>query len=225
MNNLSIAIDGPSGVGKGITTKLVSKELNLKALDSGAIYRAIAYYMLSNKIKLKTFKDDILKNINISFTEHNFVELNGVSVDDKIRNDEIGRLASDFGKIKSIRKFATEIQKKLVLSSGYVVEGRATAYEIPQIPIKIFLTADMKVRAQRRYEEYKQEDPSIKFKEVLENIKERDMQDKSRLEHPLIKHKDAHLIDNSNLSIDEQVKLIVDIYDDYVTNLNNKHNK
>jgi cytidylate kinase len=215
MNNLSIAIDGPSGVGKGITTKLVAEKLNLKPLDSGAIYRAIAYYMLINDINIDNFDSNELGKIHIEFSEHNYVSLNGEPLEDKIRNDEIGKLASDFGKIKSVRKFSTQIQKKLVLSGGYVVDGRATAYEIPEIPIKIFLDADLKERAHRRYLEYKKEDLSVKENEIFENLKSRDLQDKSRTEHPLTKHPDAILINNNNLTIGEQVQLIIDIYEEF----------
>jgi cytidylate kinase len=218
MSKLSIAIDGPSGVGKGITTKLVAEKLNLKPLDSGAIYRAIAYYMLINDITLENFDSNELGKIHIGFSEHNFVQLNEQAIEDKIRNDEIGKLASDFGKLKSVRKFSTQIQKKLVLSGGFVVDGRATAYEIPEIPIKIFLDADLKERAHRRYLEYKKEDSSIKESEVYEHLKQRDTQDKTRTEHPLSKHPDAILINNNNLTISEQVQLILDVYSEFNQN-------
>ena len=215
MTKLSIAIDGPSGVGKGITTKLVAEKLNLKSLDSGAIYRAIAYYMLINDITIENFDSNELGKIHIEFSEHNFVQLNGEPIEDKIRNDEIGKLASDFGKNKQVRKFSTQIQKRLILEGGYVVDGRATAYEIPQIPIKIFLDADLKERAHRRYLEYKKEDPSVKENEIFENLKQRDIQDKSRTEHPLTKHPEAILINNNNLTINEQVQLILDVYEEF----------
>jgi cytidylate kinase len=219
MKKLSIAIDGPSGVGKGITTKLVAQKLNFKSLDSGAIYRAIAYYMLSNNIFLEKFESSILRNIHITFSEHNFVQLNSNPIEDKIRNDEIGKLASDFGKIKEIRHFSTQIQKRLILEGGYVVDGRATAFEIPEIPIKIFLDADLKERVHRRYLEYKKEDPSIKEKDIYEHLKLRDEQDKTRTEHPLTKHPDAILVNNNNLTIDEQVQLIIDIYNEFTPNI------
>ncbi len=218
MSKLSIAIDGPSGVGKGITTKLVAEKLNFKPLDSGAIYRAIAYYMLINNIKIEKFDKSILKNINIDFTKHNYVLLNNEPIEEKIRNDEIGKLASDFGKLKSVRTFSTQIQKRLVLEGGYVVDGRATAFEIPQIPIKIFLDADLKERAHRRYLEYKKEDPTIKENEIFENLKLRDEQDKTRTEHPLHKHPDAILINNNNLTIEQQVQLIIDIFNEFTQN-------
>ncbi len=218
MSKLSIAIDGPSGVGKGITTKLVAEKLNLKPLDSGAIYRAIAYYMLINDIKLENFDEKVLENIHIEFSEHNFVQLNSEPIEDKIRNDEIGKLASDFGKIKQVRNFSTQIQKRLALGGGYVVDGRATAYEIPEIPIKIFLDADLKERAHRRYLEYKKEDKSIKENEIFEHLKLRDEQDRSRHEHPLTKHPDAILINNNNLSIEQQVQLILDVFNEFKQN-------
>lgn len=221
MSKLSIAIDGPSGVGKGITTKLVAEKLNFKPLDSGAIYRAIGYYMLINNIKVEKFEDSILENIHIDFTKHNYVLLNGEPIENKIRNDEVGKFASDFGKLKSVRSFSTKIQKRLILEGGYVVDGRATAFEIPQIPIKIFLDADLKERAHRRYLEYKKEDPSIKENEIFEHLKLRDEQDRTRTEHPLTKHPDAILINNNNLTIDEQVQLILDIYEEFQLNLQN----
>jgi len=220
MKKYSIALDGPCGVGKGVTTELVAKKLNLKPLDSGAIYRAIGYYMTINNIKPETFKEELLENINIEFSEHNFVQLNNEPIEEKIRNLEIGMAASNFAKLKPIRTFATKIQKKLVLKGGYIVDGRATAYEIPEIPIKIFMTASSKVRAQRRYDEYVKKDPSIKFKEIHKQIEERDKKDQTRSQYPLIKHPDAFLLDNSNLTINEQVTLIIDIYNSYVEKKN-----
>lgn len=216
----SIAIDGPSGVGKGITTELVAKKLNYKPLDTGAIYRAIGYYMLKQSITPEKFKPEYLNDIKIEFSEHNFIQLNGEPIEEKIRNLEIGMAASNFGKIKEVRAFSTKIQKQLVLGGGYIVDGRASAYEIPEIPIKIYMDADSKIRAQRRYEELKKSDPTTKFNEVHEQLIQRDEQDQKRSTFPLQKHKDSILVDNSNLTIGQQVELILDIYNNYVENQN-----
>jgi len=211
MKQLSVAIDGPAGVGKGVTSKLVAERLNLKSLDSGAIYRAIALYFLENNISYEDFDFDILDNIRISFNDDNEVVLNGVCVEDKIRTPQIGIEASNVSKIPQIRELSTGIQRDLVLGGGYIVDGRATAFEIPEIPIKIFLTASVEARARRKIKDFTGSGDVITYEKLLEQMKFRDNQDASRDIFPLKRADDAILVDNTNLTIEEQVEKILEI--------------
>lgn len=210
MKKINIAIDGPSGSGKGTTAKLLARKLNYKYLDTGAMYRAVAYFL-----DLKGFKSDeeidfgVLDEIEIFFDGDNNVVLNGENIEDKIRTPGLGKLASDFSKIGEIREFLVEKQKEIVREKTYVAEGRDIGtVVIVDAELKIFLTATVDARAQRRLLDFQRKGIDISFNEVKRQIEERDLQDSSREIAPLIKAEDAIEVDTSNLTIDEQVEKI-----------------
>lgn len=216
---LNIAIDGPSGSGKGTTAKHLAKKIQYKYLDTGAMYRAVALYMDRNNISLENFEKDILKNITLSFDENNQIMLNGEVIEGFIRSPKINKLSSDFSTIKEIREFLVNMQKKIVSEGGYIAEGRDIGTVVmPNAKIKIYLTASIVARAKRRYEDFKKQDIDISLDEVEKLVKEKDKQDMSREISPLIKCDDAIEIDTSNLTIEEQVEKIYEIYKSKIEN-------
>lgn len=209
----NIAIDGPSGSGKGTTAKLLAKKINYKYLDTGAMYRAVALYMNRNNILLEKFESNILKKIHLSFDENNHITLNGEVVEGFIRCPKINKLSSDFSVIKEVREFLVDMQKKIVSEGGYIAEGRDIGTVVmPDATIKIYLTATIEARAKRRFEDFKKQDIEITLDEVEKIVYEKDKQDMTREISPLIKCEDAIEVDTSNITIDEQVEKIYQIY-------------
>ncbi len=211
-SKINIAIDGPSGSGKGVTAMGLAKKLNYNYLDTGAMYRAIALYMKRNNISINNFKKEILNKIELNFNKDNLIMLNNEIVEEEIRTDEISILASDFSKIPEIRKFLVNKQKEISASKGYIVEGRDIGSVVmPDAELKIFLTADIDIRAKRRYLDYIKKGKKITLEEVKESLIKRDKQDTTRKISPLIKTKDAIEIDTSNISIEEQIQKIFEL--------------
>lgn len=210
---INIAIDGPSASGKGVTAKGLAGILNYNYLDTGAMYRAIGFYMFENNISLENFNNNILLDINIDFDENNHVLLNGVDIDNEIRNSHISMLASNFSKLGSIRKFLVEKQKEIVKNKGYIADGRDIgSVVIPDAEVKIYLTADIDIRARRRYLEMLEKgEKDILEEDVKQDLIKRDKQDIQREESPLIKVDDAIEVDTTNLDIEGQVDKIFNI--------------
>lgn len=209
MSKINIAIDGPAGSGKGITSRELSQKLGYFYLDTGAMYRAVALYMKQNKISINTFTPNVLENITLSFTSENQICLNEEPVEDLIRTPEISELASDFSTIKEIRDFLVKEQQSIVKNKGYIAEGRDIGTRVmPDAELKIYLNASIEVRAERRYQDLKKQGLLFSFEEVEKMIEERDHQDKNREYDPLIKTDDAIEIDTSELTIEEQVEII-----------------
>ena len=213
MKKINVAIDGPSASGKGVTAKRLAEILGYNYLDTGAMYRAVAYFMIENNIDIKNFREDILKEINIDFDENNNVILNGENIEGKIRNSKVSMAASNFSKIKEVRKFLVSMQKRIVENGGYIADGRDIgSVVIPDAEVKIFLTADVDVRARRRYlEMIKRGERGISEERMREELIERDRQDMERDESPLVKVEGAVEIDTSEMMIDEQVKRVLEI--------------
>lgn len=210
---INIAIDGPSGSGKGTTAKLLAKKLKYNYLDTGAMYRAVGLYMFENNITTNSFKINILNNLKINFDKNNNILLNNENVESKIRTPQIAEYASNFSKLKQIRDFLTSQQKEIVKQKGFIAEGRDIgSIVIPDAKIKIYLTASLEARAKRRFLDFKEKKISIKLDEVILQLKQRDEQDMKREIAPLIKCDDAIEIDTSNLSIKDQVNKIYKIY-------------
>jgi len=209
---INIAIDGPSAAGKSTTAKILADKLNYKYLDTGAMYRAVGLYMFENNITLDSFKEEILENILINFNEKNIIELNGIEVENKIRTSEIAKYGSDFSKLPSIRNFLGNLQKKLISEKGYVAEGRDIGTVIiPDAEVKIYLTASVESRAKRRLKDFKEKGIESVLETIKKEIEERDYQDMNRNTSPLKQAEDAILLDNSNLTIEEQVNKILKI--------------
>mgnify|MGYP001190000177 FL=1 len=195
-NILKIAVDSPAAAGAGTLCKTMSKYYNLLYLDTGKIYRMIAYLKISNQSKFnKNFIKKEIKNLNLNKLKSK-----------KLLTDEIGTEASLIAKNRNIRKLVHSFQLKCAYNppkkfDGSCLDGRDITYKIvPDANLKFFITANIKTRALRRYNELKGLNKRINYKEVLKNIKKRDKSDYNRKVSPLKKTKDSILINTSNLS-------------------------
>lgn len=214
---ITIAIDGPSGSGKSTISKIIAKKMGFINVDTGALYRTIAYFFLENKINYKE-KSEVLKNLNnisVSLKNENFSQtifLNGVDVTQKIRTNEISMLSSEISVIPEVRQFLLKLQRDIAKENNVVIDGRDIGTVVlPNADVKIFLTADPKVRAKRRYNQLISKGQSTTFDEILELINKRDYNDIHRKISPLKKANDAILVDNSNLNQQDTVYKLIEI--------------
>ena len=215
IKDIIIAIDGHSGCGKSTTSRLLAKNLNFKYLDSGAMYRAVTLYFVNKGVSqndTKKIKDE-LNNIIIDFKyveDNQHVFLNDQDVENEIRSDEISNQVSLFSSNSSIRKFLVDKQKTFGINKNIVVEGRdITTVVFPDAEIKVFMTADIQVRAKRRFNEMKSKNPDITYSDVIKNLEDRDIQDSTRKDSPLMVADDAFILDTSDLEINDQVDKII----------------
>lgn len=209
-----VAIDGPSGVGKSTTSRLVARALDLPHIDTGAMYRAIGLAALREEIDLHDEPEltSLASRSRIDFIpgERPRVLLNGEDVSDRIRTPEVSMAASDVSKVPGVRRVLVRLQQDLGRRSGGVLEGRDIGTKVfPDTPCKFFLTAKPEVRAQRRYEELRQNGMSADFARVLEETLARDEQDSTRADSPLTYDQTYTVIDTSDLAINEVVEAIV----------------
>ena len=215
IKDIIIAIDGHSGCGKSTTSRLLAKNLNFKYLDSGAMYRAVTLYFVNKGLSqndTKKIKDE-LNNIIIDFKyveDNQHIFLNDQDVENEIRSDEISNQVSLFSSNSSIRKFLVNKQKTFGINKNIVVEGRdITTVVFPDAEIKVFMTADIQVRAKRRFNEMKSKNPDITYSDVIKNLEDRDIQDSTRKDSPLMVADDAFILDTSDLEINDQVDKII----------------
>mgnify|MGYP003951062463 CR=1 FL=1 len=209
MKKVIIALDGNSACGKSTLAKEIAKELNYTYIDSGAMYRAVTYYFIKENIidKNNIIKDnwlDYINNINITFKKNKgqqLIYLNNEIVEDKIRSIEISKRVSYVSKLKLVREKLVSIQQDIGKSKAIVMDGRDIGTVVfPNAEIKLWLTANVNERAERRYSEFVENDSKITYQEVLNNLKTRDFEDENRKESPSKKAIDAIIIDNSYLS-------------------------
>ncbi|HHX18499.1 MAG TPA: (d)CMP kinase [Clostridium sp.] len=216
---ISIAIDGPAGAGKSTIAKLISKKLGILYLDTGAMYRAVALKAINENID--TLDEEklskLVENINIEIVyskDEQKIILDGEDVSSLIRTPEVSIGASNVATIPDVRIKMVELQRKISSESSVVMDGRDIgSYVLPNADVKIFLNADIKERAKRRYSE--QLSKNITLEEVLKDIEYRDKNDSSRSFAPLIKASDAIEIDTTNMSIDEVVNTILGYVKNY----------
>ena len=214
-----ITIDGPSGTGKSTVAKKVAEKLGFTYFDTGAMFRTIAYGILVNRIDYKNHEilAHFLQTAELSLKNHQgktHFYLNGSDVTSHLRTAEVTSLSSKISTIKEVRDKLGQLQRDLVKGISAVFEGRDMGTVIfPNAETKIFLTAEPAVRAKRRYHELVAKDATFaeshSFEKTLQDIQERDERDENREIAPLKAAKDAHLVDTSNLSIDEVVDHII----------------
>jgi cytidylate kinase len=219
--SIVVAVDGHSSCGKSTFAKLIAEELNYIYIDSGAMYRAVALYALHNNlIKNKVIQTELLiqelPKLNIHFKRSSDGKLstflNDKNIEAEIRGVEVSGLVSEISKIKEVRSFLVKLQQQLGDSKSIVMDGRDIGTVVfPNAEIKLFMTADAKVRAQRRFDELTAKNISVSFEEILQNVIDRDYNDTNRKESPLIKANDAIVLDNSHITIQEQLSWFIEL--------------
>lgn len=214
----SVAVDGPSGAGKSTLSKAVAAELGIVYVDTGAIYRTIGYYVFSKGIGSRDVPAVIavLPELEIEMRygddglQHMY--LNGQDVTKEIRLPQISMYASDVSAIPEVRAFLLEMQREMARRSCAIMDGRDIGTVVlPEAEVKIFLTADVEVRAHRRWKELQERGTERPYEEVLREIKERDFNDSNRATAPLKQADDAVRVDTSELSFDESKEKILQV--------------
>ena len=212
-----IAIDGPAGAGKSTIAKKVAKTKGFIYVDTGAMYRAMAYYLLAEKVNPENAKEIEDKcqgaDITIQYVGgEQVVLLNGANVNGVLRTEEVGNMASTTSKNLKVRERLTQLQKELAAKNDVVMDGRDIGTcVLPNADVKIYLTASPAVRAKRRFDELTAKGESCDIKKIEEDIVKRDQQDMSREIAPLKQAEDAHLVDSSYMTIEEVVQKILSL--------------
>ena len=216
MRKIIIAIDGFSACGKSTTAFQVAQDLNYKYIDSGAMYRAVTHYFLDHHVAITNPKEvsKALSEIRITFIVNSkgITEtfLNGINIEWEIRRMRISENVSQISTIKAVRVAMVEQQRKLGKHKGVVMAGRDIGSVVfPEAELKIFLKADILVRAFRRQKELLERDDLVDIDSIIENLQKRDEIDSTRAESPLVKAVDAQEIDTTHIAIDEQVDEVI----------------
>ena len=211
---MNIAIDGPAGAGKSTIAKLAAKGLGFLYVDTGAMYRAIGLYLLENEVDYNEESQllEALDKINIEIKYVDGVQrviLNDRDVSEAIRREEVGQAASTTSALKPVRAKLLDLQRDIAAKNDVIMDGRDIGTNIlPNAELKIYLTASVEVRAQRRYKELVEKGETPDFEEVKKGIEQRDYQDMNRDIAPLRQAEDAVLVDTSEMTIDEVVARI-----------------
>ena len=219
MRKIIIAIDGWSSCGKSTLAKQLAKELEYVYIDSGAMYRAITLYFLRNHIDWTNEEEvaEALNNINLEF-QPNFtarqseIYLNGENVEYVIRDLLVAEKVSEVSSIQKIREFAVGEQRTMGAGKGIVMDGRDIGTTVfPDAELKIFMTADIAVRVERRFKEMFEKNPNIVLDDVKHNLEMRDYIDSNREVSPLKKAEDAVVLDNTNIDMIQQLKIALNL--------------
>lgn len=217
MRKITIAIDGYSSCGKSTVAKGVARKLGYLFIDSGAMYRAVTLYCIQhNIIKNGKFKEadviNALEKIHLEFrlneeTRQSEIHLNGTNVEKEIREMQVSGFVSPISAIREVREKIVLLQRKFkTAGNGIVMDGRDIGTNVfPDAELKIFMTADENVRAQRRWKELQAKGMNVSLEDIKENLRLRDHEDTHRQHNPLKKAEDAVVLDNTNLSLDQQL--------------------
>lgn len=219
MRKIIIALDGYSACGKSSTAKLVASALGYNYIDTGAMYRAVTLYFYENYVELTNPKaiSEALENIEISFhfnpnTQKSDTFLNNLNVEEEIRKMYISERVSQVSAIPDVRKAMVRQQQKMGKKRGVVMDGRDIGTVVfPDAEVKVFMTADLYTRAIRRQKELIEKDEIVDLDEIIENLQTRDRIDTTRTESPLRKAEDAHFLDTTYMTIDEQVEYVLQL--------------
>lgn len=214
---MKIAIDGPSGSGKSTIAKALSKKLGIVYVDTGALYRTVGYFVRQKNANPKDAEEvgALLPEISIEIryeggAQH--VYLNGEDLGDKIRTPEMSMYASAVSAIPSVRAFLLDTQRDIARKNSVVMDGRDIGTVIlPDADVKIFMFASNEARATRRYKELVAKGEDVKYEDVLREMIERDNNDRSRDVAPAVPAEDAVMLDNSDMSVDENVDAVIEI--------------
>ena len=218
--NFIIAIDGFSSCGKSTVAKAIAKRLNFVFVDSGSMYRAVTLYILRNNINLEDTEEinKALGNIHIDFipnTEKTQILLNGEDISDEIRQMEVSEKVSEVSAIKEVRRAMVAQQQQLGARRDIVMDGRDIGTTVfPDADLKVFMTADPLVRANRRFAELTGKGEQVTLEEIQENLAHRDHIDSTREESPLRQADDAIVLDNSSLTQEQQLDFVLKYYNE-----------
>lgn len=214
-HSFNVAIDGPAGAGKSTIAKRVAREKNYIYVDTGAMYRAMALYLLrlgvSPEDSDKIAKACMQADISIEYQKgEQVVLLNGENVNTFLRTEEVGNMASYSSAVSAVREKLVELQRKLAKTTDVVMDGRDIASVVlPDADVKVYLTASSHTRAKRRYMELIEKGETADLEKIEQDIIERDYRDMHREHSPLVQAEDAVLIDSSNLTIEEVTERIL----------------
>lgn len=207
---MKIAIDGPSGVGKSTLAKAIANEFGLMYIDTGAMYRMVAFYFAKNNLDYRNEENvkKFLHDINIELSSDAKFFLNGEDVTDFLRTQQIAQISSTLAQFKSVRDKLTALQKKIAMTKDVVMDGRDIASNImPNADFKFYLDAKAFVRAQRRIDELGKKN----FQECYEQILQRDERDLNRKISPLVRVSDAIFIDTTDMDFEQVRQKVFDI--------------
>ncbi len=224
MSSIIVALDGYSSCGKSTTAKLVAKQLHYAYIDTGAMYRAVTLYFIQHHISLTNPKEirRALDDIQITFRRHpltlsNDTYLNGLNVEQEIRRMYVSDQVSEVSALAEVRHAMVAQQQKMGKNKGIVMDGRDIGTVVfPKAELKIFMTADPTMRARRRQEELLAKGEMVGLPDIIANLEKRDYIDTHRSESPLRQADDALLLDNTFMTIDEQVELVVRLADEKI---------
>lgn len=227
-NRIIVAVDGHSSCGKSTFAKAIAKNLGYLYIDSGAMYRAVTLACIREGIATEKGVDikrlpQLLENIRVGFTpnpngEGWITTLNGEVVEDEIRTLQVSKFVSPVSAIAMVRDKMTQQQQDMGRDKGIVMDGRDIGTVVfPQAELKIFMTASSEIRAQRRLKELQQKGQNVLYEEILANVQERDRIDQSREVAPLRQAPDAIVLDNTSITVEEQMKWVEDIVRKKVT--------
>ena len=213
----NLAIDGPAGAGKSTIAKLVAKEKGYIYVDTGAMYRGLAIHFLDKGIQPQETEKVIeaCKDAEVTIAYEDAVQhvyLNGKDISSRLRNEEVGNMASVTSAIPEVRKKLLELQQNLAKTQNVIMDGRDIGTcVLPHADVKVYLTASVETRAKRRYQELQEKGEDCNLEEIAHDIEERDRRDMTREIAPLKQAEDAVLVDSSDMTIAEVVKTIVDL--------------
>ncbi|MGB4397776.1 MAG: (d)CMP kinase [Daejeonella sp.] len=214
--NIVIAIDGYSSCGKSTLAKALAKKLHFIYIDSGAMYRAVTLYFLRNNIPLDDHEaiNTALRDIHLNFHSRDYqshITLNEEEVSEEIRQMPVSELVSDVSAIKEVRVEMVRQQQRMGKSKNIIMDGRDIGTVVfPNADLKIFMTADPKIRAERRFNELKLKGEEVSMEEIFDNIAHRDFLDTTREESPLIRADDAIILDNTTIDQTEQLDFVME---------------
>ena len=222
MNKLVITIDGPAASGKGSLSKKISEEFNFFYMETGIYYRGFASLFYKNQVNILDLPS-FISNLNVTDFKEYIIHNNKI-----LYSTKVTKLASNLAKNKEIRSFIVKIQQDMIITlekkfNGIILEGRDCGSVVaPKADLKFYLTASLKVRAERRFNQFVKDKKDISYEQVLSDLRERDVQDKNRKHSPLQKPKGAVVIDNSDYNFEETINIVKNIIFSRIPTLKNK---